>query len=581
MQNRIHLVYNLLTRKDSFTERSVSQTSLSFEKASILYNFAASHSKLGAQQDRFELTGLKQAFSYYLASSSLLKHIRTTFINPPTDDLQSGVLTFLEEVMLCQAQEILIEKSRDENKSDQLVARLASHCHEVYYKLECESKETFQTDMKQIREILILVKCKALYYSALASYHQSLASKTLNMYPEIISYLKVATDDCERCKKEAKNFETASSSFWQKLGFEGGVDDTSPGRNLMLLIDNLQSAIKVANAQAIKDNDMIYNAQLIPRQSLKIDKVQAVQQSSLKNVLDAFGRPTTDLFANLISMTTHVQASLYSDKLDAMVRNYKDQVLHADTELENAITGQDLENFVTNAKMALVSNIESAHVMPDSLLTAVFELRQIEVQNDSSHRIERLQTLIDQFKTSCKNFEVSLIGEEVQNTKNQSQFLDRWTLPSSARANYNIKERLGQLSAEVAHFEFMVKELREKQVSLVPWIKVVLMESDSIRKLFSNECTPVVNFSPAHEIGPSEGLRLCEKLETSLASLYQQRLDRESIFVNIMKTVLNFNRLQRTIFAIRFFQILRMKRRLWSKNYKNTKCLTLPSKQTS
>ena len=57
--------------QDSFTAKIVVQQSFPFEKACILFNYAAIYSLLGSVQDRFENIGLKQAFNDFQCSASI------------------------------------------------------------------------------------------------------------------------------------------------------------------------------------------------------------------------------------------------------------------------------------------------------------------------------------------------------------------------------------------------------------------------------------------------------------------------------------------------------------------------------
>jgi hypothetical protein len=57
--------------KDAFSKRVVTQSSLAFEKASILFNTAALCSSIAAQADRVETLGLKTAYNYFQAAAGI------------------------------------------------------------------------------------------------------------------------------------------------------------------------------------------------------------------------------------------------------------------------------------------------------------------------------------------------------------------------------------------------------------------------------------------------------------------------------------------------------------------------------
>ena len=125
----------------------VSQSSIAFEKANIIFNNGAVCSSIAALADKSEPEGLKMAYNYfqlcknsYRESSNHQIHIAAgffqfindNFLHPPSLDLSRDSIKCLVDLMLTQAQETFIEKCLSENKSGLLVSKLAIHVGSSY-----------------------------------------------------------------------------------------------------------------------------------------------------------------------------------------------------------------------------------------------------------------------------------------------------------------------------------------------------------------------------------------------------------------------------------------------------------------
>lgn len=72
---------------DAFSFKKISQYSVAFEKASVVFNIAATLSSIAALKDRNEIVGLKTAFNYFQASAGMFQFINDHFLHPPSVDM--------------------------------------------------------------------------------------------------------------------------------------------------------------------------------------------------------------------------------------------------------------------------------------------------------------------------------------------------------------------------------------------------------------------------------------------------------------------------------------------------------------
>ena len=127
--------------RDAFTNKLIVQTSLAYEKASIIFQIAATHSAIAASQSRSDPEGLKRAFYYLRCCAGMLTYINENFLHAPSTDLSREVIKFLVGVILAQATEVFWEQCRDEKKGNALVSKIASQTASMYNSLNEEVKE--------------------------------------------------------------------------------------------------------------------------------------------------------------------------------------------------------------------------------------------------------------------------------------------------------------------------------------------------------------------------------------------------------------------------------------------------------
>jgi len=126
---------------DAFTNKLTTQTSIAYEKASVLFQIAASHSAIAASQNRSEPDGLKLAFYYFRTCAGMLTYINENFLHAPSTDLSREVIKFLVGVIMAQATEVFLEKCINEKKAPALVAKIASQAASMYTSMSDEVKD--------------------------------------------------------------------------------------------------------------------------------------------------------------------------------------------------------------------------------------------------------------------------------------------------------------------------------------------------------------------------------------------------------------------------------------------------------
>ena len=127
--------------RDAFTNKLITQTSIAYEKASILFQIASTHSAIASSQSRADPEGLKRAFYYFRSCAGMLTYINENFLHAPSTDLSRDVIKFLVNVILAQATEVFFEKCSDEKKGHALVSKVAAQAASMYTSLGEDVKE--------------------------------------------------------------------------------------------------------------------------------------------------------------------------------------------------------------------------------------------------------------------------------------------------------------------------------------------------------------------------------------------------------------------------------------------------------
>ena len=318
---------------DAFTSTKISQFSVAFEKASVLFNVGATCSAIGALADRSSPQGLKTAYNYFQVAAGMFQYINDNFLHPPSVDLSRDSITVIVELMLTQAQESFIEKVLSENKSGLLVSKLAMYAGNSYVSI---GETMLQPSLKNQwnPNWLALLKAKSKYFMALAYLHRSIVAESNAEYGQIVTFLQSA-------EKHIKDAVKSTESFLSVFGITAFLPSSlspltgGPATPKALTIPSLDTFIETCTTLAatistklkisIKDNDMIYNASIPIIDTLPaLEHLKAVKCLQFQDLVPDLGAVIgRDLFDSLVPITVHVSASVYSDAKDGVMRKVR------------------------------------------------------------------------------------------------------------------------------------------------------------------------------------------------------------------------------------------------------------------
>ncbi|KAL8704916.1 MAG: hypothetical protein Q9201_001949 [Fulgogasparrea decipioides] len=324
-ENHIKISFTWL---DAFTLKSISQYSLAYEKASIIFNISAVLSCHAANQNRFEDTGLKTAYHSFQAAAGMFTYINENFLHAPSTDLSRDTVKTLISIMLAQGQEVFLEKQIADGKKHGLLAKLASQAGYLYGQALEGIQENFHRGIFDKLWVQV-AQVKTHYTSSLAQYYQALADVDANSHGMAITRLQIAEADGRDAVRIAAAFPSSIPSS-SNLSSDTGTNLSDAGKKHLA---NVQERLAAFN----KDNDFIYHQTVPAEASLsvipKLPAAKAVPVSELYQGQDIQRIIGPDIFQKLVPMSVTESASLYDEEKAKLVRAEAESIETANGEM--------------------------------------------------------------------------------------------------------------------------------------------------------------------------------------------------------------------------------------------------------
>ncbi|CAO1620001.1 unnamed protein product [Jaminaea pallidilutea] len=357
------------TWKDAFTTKSISQYSLAYEKASVIFNIGSTLSAIAAQTSRLggagsadgtsqpssapasspgiapaslatasasaaEGDGTKRAYTALRQAAGFFTYINENFLHAPSTDMSRNLLRFLVPLLLTQANEVFLEKTLAGKSSSGLMAKLASGVASGYAHLTDEAKEWAGKEVVD-RIWSMLIASKAKHYASLAQYHRAHADAAASQHGHALVRLTLAENLSKEAVKLANQFSSNHSSSgpsasaaatfgYTNVTLSAYTMPSDAGTCLAGLASQHLALVSHERAQAVKDNDLIYHDILPSETTLPaIDQTTPAQPISIQEV---YTSPEVqrivgpDLFAKLVPLGVHERASMYSEEKAKLAR---------------------------------------------------------------------------------------------------------------------------------------------------------------------------------------------------------------------------------------------------------------------
>ncbi|WFD32260.1 bck1-like resistance to osmotic shock [Malassezia sp. CBS 17886] len=328
---------------DAFLGAEIVQQSLAYEKACVIFNIAARVSAVAAELQRQDTNtdAVKRAYAGFRQAAGYLEYINNSFLHAPSQDMGTGMLRTLTALMLLQASEVFLEKSIADAKGAALIAKLASHVAAGYDALAHDWDELSREAPAALFPATWrpLVAHKAQLFASLTQYHRARVDGAAGAHGVALARATLA----ERLAKDAVRAAGAVGTplFHANTSLPPDAAEAAAGiakAHLALCTEQMRSAER--------DNDLVYHDTVPPAPTLPpVEKTSVatpipIRESYAHEDVQRVLGP--ELFADLVPLSVHESASVYSEEKAQLVRAAAERVAVADEELRAALASLQL-----------------------------------------------------------------------------------------------------------------------------------------------------------------------------------------------------------------------------------------------
>ncbi|KAK9481226.1 BRO1-like domain-containing protein [Lipomyces japonicus] len=328
------------TWMDAYSGVETTQHSIAFEKASVLFNLAATNSYIGT-----EASDLKIAYKDFQAAAGIFAFIADNFLHAPSVDLNRDTVRALSSLMLAQAQQVFVERLiGDGSTKPSMLTKLAKSAS-VMFKTATDALSTAVSKGWGDRDWVSLSNVQQYYMEAVANHQQALLQASKGKQGLAIAYIKVAISQNNAALKSylPSNF----SSFLE-------------------ILNGQQQQLNSELATMQKDNDFVYHDTIPLLASLaSIGSLDAAKITSMndlykdQDIAKLIGR---DIFEKLIPVSVAEQSSLYSEEKAKLLRAEGEKVDVAEEELTTALEYLGLPAALKTIKQLSSRSVEEGKV---------------------------------------------------------------------------------------------------------------------------------------------------------------------------------------------------------------------------
>lgn len=331
--------------KDIYSNSVWHTGNIRYEMASILYNIAVMHSKLGVEEERTDPESMKLACTHFQCAAWAFGEVKNQYGMLLKNDLAAELMIYMQQICFAQAQECILEKSLADNRKAAIIAKVAAQVISFYNAamsaLFSQNEDGTIQDLvgnKLYKEWLKYIKFKTSYLSSILFLYQGQNSEEQRKMGERVALYNAACDRLEEARKEMKGMHRAEA-----------IAET-----LSLATDIIEGKRKNAK----QENEFIYH-EAIP----DVSTISAVQGA---NLVQGISFDVTDsqvigedIFKRLVPMKTHENLSLYSEEKANILRQLGAKIDERDAELVSFMgsLNSDLLNSMKHSQGKLPQNL--------------------------------------------------------------------------------------------------------------------------------------------------------------------------------------------------------------------------------
>ncbi|KAI0658101.1 BRO1-like domain-containing protein [Cubamyces menziesii] len=425
--------------RDAFTNKLITQTSIAYEKASIIFQIAATHSAIAASQNRSDPEGLKRAFYYFRTTAGMLTYINDNFLHAPSLDLSREVIKFLVGIILAQATEVFFEKCTDEKKGNALVAKIAAQAAFMYNALTEEVKEFMGKGIFD-RNWVTVIQTKAKYFTSVSQYYRGLADSAAGKHGDALVRFTVA----ESAAKEANRTASSFASLFVTQMSPNLPPDAGPA--LQELTKAHLALVTDKKNEAQRENDLIYHSILPTPETLpQIEKAAVATPITIQEV---YASPDVqrvigqDMFIRLIPLSVHESASVYSEEKAKLVRGEVERADNAEVEVKSALDALGIKEGLPRFKAIAEGGVGGETELPAEVRRWKEDIALMEEREGVEGIMSELNRMKETVKHELESISHDLDSESRECEAMRVKYDHLWTQAPSSGLTKTIRQDL-------------------------------------------------------------------------------------------------------------------------------------------
>ncbi|KAJ2511085.1 bck1-like resistance to osmotic shock [Coemansia sp. RSA 1939] len=470
-----------------------------------------------------ELTTVHMAGIYFQVAADRFHYINENFLHAPSLDLQQETINVLNGIMMAQAQECALIKSRLEKKKDATLSKLAQQASLMYSNVFDNLKAIVETNQLP-KGWLLLVETKLRYYQAMAQYHEARFDESKTRYGMSVARYSLAEQHAREAIKLVGQF---TETFFSTTNL---AEDLHPEsiQGFQELITNLASKINEELTRATHDNDVIYNDS-VPNTSTipSLEAASVVSNFDINKFYASEERSNvvgSELFSRLVPMAVHESSSLYSEEKAKMLRVEEDKINMADGELQDALSFMkipgSLRRFERPLSFSGAGGLYGSPSFPPEFSEPNKAVRDSvsEVQDrERSIPLSEIKATIDSFRVRATD-DLSEISRMLDDEQNASELALREYSsepffasyqPSSRAASY-YREQVSDNQKKLEDAATLDNSiLKDYQTVVSPWLPTLQNGIEGVTSVLI-ERIKEVNFGEATNAQSNEGETLVD-----------------------------------------------------------------------
>ncbi|KAI3659904.1 hypothetical protein MP638_003404 [Amoeboaphelidium occidentale] len=404
------------------SKEKLSQNSGAFEKASVIFNLAATITHIASKQNRAEEQGLKTAFNYYQCAAGIFNFIKDYFLHSPATDMSKEFVTLASALMLGQAQECFVDKLILEDKKQVLIMKASAQVAQFYQTAVdafTESQDKLKSYLPTPFKNYIQVKLR--YFLALSNAYYCAINES--KYGEIVARYGlsvVALKEALKLVQEASS-ESVLTKLVKKSASSAKLESSMfNAAQLEEGVQKLLSFLTLKNNTAIKDNDVIYHDNVPTNITLALaDKLSMAEPKKLLEVFPNMAQLIGgDLFEDLLPISVHEQSSLYSEEKSKLLRNQSSIVDELNGDMEARLSSMKIKEVLDSLKTRLKQEQGIIEVELPTELAEIVSSVSREEQNGSLQSVfDKVQAESQKCYGLIKEVQVLVKGQSTYETK--------------------------------------------------------------------------------------------------------------------------------------------------------------------